>query len=313
MRKRLPPLNALKAFEAAARQCSFKHAASELFVSHSAVSHQIKQLEHYLGVELFLRVSRGVELTRAGRTYYPIVRDAFDRIAEGTELILEPESPGILTVQVYSTFAIRWLIPRLSDFQSRHPNVRVRLHTSQSDVNFEHEDVDLCVMIGRRLHTDLHYDYLFSSRIFPVCSPSLLSCGKPLQELTDLARHTIIQVYPSENDWRVWLEENGVQGIDLDSGLQFDSYDLALNTAAQGLGVALGIEPFVNRDLDAGSLVEPFPERRVYTRGNWYLACRAEKSDMEKVNIFRHWLLEQVEKDPAMVKKRIPSGMAVSR
>ena len=116
MRKRLPPLNALRTFEAAARNGSFKHAAEELCVSHSAVSHQIKQLEEHLGVELFVRKARSVELSKPGRDYYPVLRGAFDRIAEGTERIFKPDVPGILTVQGYSTFAIRWLIPRLSGF-----------------------------------------------------------------------------------------------------------------------------------------------------------------------------------------------------
>lgn len=303
MRRHLPPLNALKAFEAAARHGSFKHAADELFVSHSAVSHQIKQLELYLGVELFLRVSRGVKLSGPGQAYYPVVRDALERIAEGTEAILKPESSSILTIQVYSTFAIRWLIPRLPDFQARHPKVLVRLHTSQSDVNFEHEDVDLCVMIGRRNNDDLRYDYLFSSRVFPVCSPSLLNGDMPLDTPSDLAQHTIIQVYPSPKDWRAWLEENRVEGVDPDSGLQFDSYDLAFATATRGMGVALGIEPFVNRELEAGSLVEVFEGKRVYTRGNWFLVCRAERADMEKVGVFREWLMKQVLDDPSMLRQ----------
>jgi len=259
MRKRLPPLNALRTFEAAARHLSFKGAGDELCVSHSAVSHQIKKLEQYLRVELFVRVAKGVELSGADRDYYPTIRAAFDRISDGTELILSLKSPGIVTVQVYSTFAIRWLIPRMPEFQARFPNVMIRLHTSQPDVNFEYEDVDLCVMIGTPSHADLHYDYLFSSRIFPVCSPSLLNGSIRFEEPQDLAGHAIIQVYPSEQDWWVWLEESRVHDVNPNSGLQFDSYDLALNAAAQGLGVALGMEPFVNRDLESGLLVEPFP------------------------------------------------------
>jgi LysR family glycine cleavage system transcriptional activator len=304
MRKKLPPLNSLRAFEAAARHVSFKKAADELCVSHSAISHQIKQLERHLGVELFLRVSRGVELSDPGRIYYPIIREAFDRISEGTRLILAPDAPDKLTVQVYSTFASRWLIPRLPDFQNTHPNVRVRLHASQSDVKFEHEDVDLCVMIGTRALADLHYDYLFSCRVFPVCSPSLLNGSVKLDEPADLVGHTIIQVYPSEQDWWVWLEENQVAEVNPNSGLEFDSYDLAWNTAVRGLGVALGMEPFVNRDLNAGSLVEPFPDRRVFTRGDWFLVCRTEKSDNVNINVFRDWLIGEIRKDPEMPQSR---------
>jgi len=200
-----------------------------LCVSHSAVSHQIKKLEEYLGVDLFVRVARGVELSRTGRDYYPTIRAAFDRISDGTELILSLKAPGIVTVQVYSTFAIRWLIPRMPEFQARFPKVMVRLHTSQSDVNFEHEDVDLCVMIGAPSHTDLHYDYLFSSQIFPICSPTLLNGSIRLEEPQDLAKHTFIQVYPSEQDWWVWLEENHIHDVNPNAGLRFDSYELAWN------------------------------------------------------------------------------------
>jgi LysR family glycine cleavage system transcriptional activator len=305
MPKRLPPLNALRTFEAAARHLSFKSAGDELCVSHSAISHQIKKLERHLGVELFVRVAKGVELSKAGRDYYPIIRSAFERISFGTDLILSLKAPGIVTVQVYSTFAIRWLIPRMPAFQALHPSVMVRLHTSQSDVRFEHEDVDFCVMIGAPSQADLHYDYLFSSRIFPVCSPDL-SATVTLETPQDLARHNIIQVYPSEQDWWVWLEANHVHDVNPNSGLRVDSYDLALNAAGQGLGVALGIEPFVNRDLESGLLIEPFPGRRTFTLGDWYLACPGDKADNPEMCLFRDWLIEEVRRDGAMARSRHP-------
>ena len=300
MRKRLPPLNALRTFEAAARHGSFKHAADELCVSHSAVSHQIKQLERHLGVELFIRKARSVELSKRGRAYYPVLRGAFDRIAEGTERIFTPDLPGILTVQSYSTFAIRWLIPRLPSFRERHPEICVRLHTSQWDVDFEHEDVDVCILIGDESRAGLRYEFLFSSSIFPVCSPSLLVDGKPFKSPRELAKQTILQVYPSEKDWWTWLRKNGVDNVDPDTGLQFDSYDMALNTAMQGHGIALGMEPFVTRDLEAGLLVEPLPGRRVRTRGDWNLVCRKEKFNSEKLVKFREWILREIEKDETM-------------
>ena len=201
MRKKIPPLTALRSFEAAARHCSFRDAAEELCVSHSAISHQIKQLESHLGVELFTRKSRAVELTKLGRLYYPILREAFDRIAEGTELVTAPHSASILTVQMYSTFAIRWLIPRLPGFNKAHPEIQVRLNTSQADVDFQQDDVDLCVMIGEPSSAALHYDHLFDSLMFPVGSPALLSGDPPLGSPGDLGSATILQVYPSRKDW----------------------------------------------------------------------------------------------------------------
>lgn len=298
MRKKIPPLTALRSFEAAARYSSFRDAADELCVSHSAISHQIKQLESYLGVELFIRKSRAVELTSQGRAYYPVLREAFDRIAESTELLMAPQSPGILTIQLYSTFAIRWLIPRLSKFNNAHPDIQVRLSTSQADVDFQHTDVDLCVMIGSPSSANLHYDHLFDTLMFPVGSPTLLSSDKPLASPADLARHTILQVYPSRKDWYVWLEGAGIKGVDPESGLQFDSYELALSTAGQGLGIALAMQPYLSRDLKSGLLVELFPGLRVKADGGWYLVCRRERAYMKKVVAFREWILTEVAADP---------------
>jgi LysR family glycine cleavage system transcriptional activator len=304
MPRRLPSLNALRTFEAAARNGSFKAAAGELAVSQSAISHQIKLLEAELGVELFVRKPQGTELSRHGRAYYPILRDAFERIAAGTELITRPSVRTALTLQVYSTFAIRWLIPRLPAFQRLHPEVNVRLHTSQSDVNFEYEDVDACVMIGHRTGAGLRYDYLFSSRVFPVCNPALAAEYGLRDGPERLRGAPLLQVYPSREDWWTWLNAHGVEGVNPDSGQQFDSYELAMNAAVQGIGVALGMEPFVVRDLQSGTLVEPFHDRRVYTPGDWYFVCREARAQRPDIVAFRQWLLEQAAADPAMPPPR---------
>ena len=302
MRKKMPPLTALRSFEAAARHSSFRDAAEELCVSHSAISHQIKLLESHLDVELFTRKARAVELTKLGKSYYPVIRDAFDKIADGTALLLSPQSSSVLTVQLYSTFAIRWLIPRLNRFNAAYPDIQVRLNTSQADVDFEHDDVDLCVMIGTRSSLDLHYDYLFSSELFPVASPSFIEEKGGFSSVSDLEGQPILQVYPSEKDWYVWLKGVGVNGVDPQSGLQFDSYDHALSTAMQGLGVALGMQPYMERDLKSGLLVELFPDKRVQATGEWFLVCRQERAESKKVQAFRSWLLEEVNNDDALTK-----------
>lgn len=304
MRRVLPPLNALRSFEAAARHGSFKAAAEELCVSHSAISHQVKLLEQYLGLELFSRHSRAVELTRAGRAYYPVLRETFDRLADSTALLLTPKRQDVLTIQLYSTFAIRWLIPRLPDFQSKHPQINVRLNTSQRDVDFEHEDVDACVMIGTPVNDDLQYTYLFGSELLPVCSPALLNSGNPLRTVADLAHHTLLQVYPSRRDWGLWLEAQGGAQVDPDTGLQFDSYDHALSTAAQGLGVALGMQPYLAKDLRSGLLVEAFPGKRTRNDRDWYYVCRRERGKQPKISAFRDWLLAKVAEDPDIVDVR---------
>ena len=304
MYRTLPSLNALRTFEAAARHGSFKAAAAELCVSQSAVSHQIKLLEAELGIGLFVRKPQGIELSRQGRAYFPILRDAFERIAAGTDLLRGAAAQPRLTLQVYSTFAIRWLIPRLPAFQRNHPDVNIRLHTSQSDVNFEYEDVDACVMIGNRTTAGLRYDYLFSSRVFPVCSPATLAEYRLRDEPARLREAPLLQVYPSRVDWWTWLDANGVEGVDPEGGQQFDSYGLAMNAAAQSIGVALGMEPFVVRDLQSEALVEPFAGKRTYTAGDWYFVCREDKTTRTDITAFREWIVQQSADDPDMPPPR---------
>lgn len=294
MRRRLPPLNSLKAFEAAARHTSFRGAAEELCVSHSAISHQIKQLEQFLKIELFSRSAHSVKLTEAGEHYYPFLRDAFDRLVEGTELLLAPHNPHILTIRVYNTFAIRWLIPRLASFQSQNPEIQVRLNTSLKDVDFSHEDIDVSIRTGCLKELDLHYDLLFSTEIFPVCSPSLITKTPGLKHPSDLKNHTILQISSCELDWKLWCDTNQIEGIDTSGGLVFDTYDHALSTAVEGLGVALAMRFFVCRDLKTGLLAEPFPGLRVEYPDSWYLVCKKDRSNTTKVEAFRGWLLEQV-------------------
>lgn len=300
-KRKLPPLNALRAFEAAARHGSFKLAAEELSVSQSAISHQVRSLEEYLGVHLFVRQIRAVELNRKGAMYYPVLRDALDRISDATELVVSDRLSTTLTVQVYSTFTIRWLLPRLAEFQRAHPNLQVRLHTSQDDVNFDQDDIDLAIMIGVASNSQLHYTHLFDSELFPVCSPQYLERHGKFEDPADIRDHPILQVYPSAGDWHVWLES---QGIDADvvpeSGLQFESYDVALSSAAQGMGIGIGQQPYVAHDLSVGSLVELFPDKRVKNPNAWYLVGRHEKAEMPKIQAFRNWLLGEVAYDRSL-------------
>lgn len=297
MRTKMPPLNALRSFEAAARHCSFKNAAEELGVSHSAISHQVKLLEEYLGVELFTRKSRAVELTRTGQAYYPVLREAFDDILEATERILAPHSPSIITVQLYSTLAVRWLIPRLPGFSEAHPDIQVRLNTSQTDVDFDHDDVDACIRIGRSPAEGLNHRYLFSSELFPVASPALAAGDHPIRTPGDLEQKSLLQVYPSSNDWGIWLDAHGLGHVNPDAGLQFDSYDHALAMAVQGLGVALAMKPYVQRDLDAGTLVELFPGERTPHVDDWYFVCRKGREKTAKIAAFSEWLAALIAQD----------------
>lgn len=300
----MPSLNALRAFEAAARLGSFKAAAEELSVSQSAISHQVKALETALGVRLFVRKVRHVELTSNGATYFPVLRDAFSRIADATRVIADLHTEAILTVQVYSTFTIRWLIPRIPSFEKANPQLQLRLNTAQSDVDFRSSDVDACVMIGNPDRQELHFDHLFACELFPLCSPGFLQANGPFDSPNDLGGATLLQVYPSASDWPVWLHENKVGGVDLQDGPQFDSYDLALSGAVQGLGVALGQQPYVDRDLDSGMLVEMFPGTRVRNPGDWYLVCRKESADQSKIRRFRNWIQSEIAADESLAHLR---------
>lgn len=300
----IPPLNALRAFEAAARTGSFKQAALELHVSQSAVSHQIKHLEKFLGVKLFDRATRAVALTEAGRSYLPFLQQAFDSISDGTRLLTRVTREDILTVRMYSTFAVRWLVSRLHRFQDRHPDLQVRFITSQLDTTFPDQDIDLAVMIGRPTLGRVHYEYLFSPTMFPVCSPQLSTAHKRLKRPNDLARFTILQVYPSAGDWAAWLKATGTQGVDPDAGLRFDSYDHALRMAARGMGVALAMQPYVSEDLAAGLLIAPLPRHTVRAPGDWHLVYMAEHKKLRKITAFQAWLLEEIGADESLAGLR---------
>ena len=299
-RRKLPPLNALRAFEAAARQLSFKLAAEELNVSQSAISHQIKSLEEVLSTTLFIRKTRAIELTRKGRLLYPILRNAFDSMAEGTQMLVEDASVSVLNLHVYSTFTLRWLLPRLPRFQESHPNIQIRLNTSQSDVNFSQENIDAAIMVGQPVDSSLHYHFLFDCELFPVCSPNFLQKNGPLETPEQLASQPILQVYPSAGDWRVWLEGNEITGVSPDSGLQLESYDVALSSAVQGIGIALGQQPYIGDELENGTLIEIFPQLRIANPNHWYLVCRNEKRHTEKIIALRDWLSQEIALDKTL-------------
>jgi LysR family glycine cleavage system transcriptional activator len=298
-------LNALKSFEAAARLGSFRDASEELNVSQSAVSHQIKNLERSLGLALFIRTARSVELTAAGKAYFPVVKDAFDRIHEGTRMLLSPHDKNILTIQIYSTFTVRWLMSRLQKFQDQYPDIQVRVNTAQMNVDFSQQGIDLGIIIGQRRHDDIHYEYMFSPRLMVVCSPKYLEkCtkdGPSLSAPADLSAHPILQVYPSEKDWQIWLGENNVKNVDPDTGLRFDSYDHALKMAARGQGIALAMQPYVTEDFELGKLVDIFPDNHVRTIGHWYLVYPKERHSVEKIQTFRNWLQNEIRADPEIM------------
>lgn len=301
MTRRLPPLNALRAFEAAARHLSFTKAADELFVTQAAVSHQIKSLEETLGVRLFRRYNRRLELTRAGQDYLPPLRDAFDMMAVATRRLRPDTDSGQLKVSTLQSFATKWLIPRLARFQERHPDIDPMISTSQRLVDLEEEEVDVAIRVGRGNYPDLHAVPLMDDLAFPVCSPRLLDGPKPLRQPADLSHHVLLHDFSVSRDgdgpnWRNWLERAQVTGVDAEKGPSYNDTAMALQAATAGQGIALARRSLVGDDLKAGILVCPFgPE--VPTRFSWYFVCAPSNAENPKVRAFLRWLQDEIARD----------------
>ena len=293
-RRDLPPLRALTAFEAAARLGSFRMAAGELGITRSAISHQIKLLEQRLEVQLFRRDAKRAELTPAGQSYYPSMRDAFDQIEAQTRALRPANTDMELTIQVYVTVALKWLIPRLHDFERRYPDVKVRLSTSYFDWDFNERDVDVGIVLARNKLPNHYYRPLFKSYLVPVCSPKM-----KLEKLADLKTSRLIDVYTAEEDWQLWLEAAGVKGIKPANRLSVDSYILAQEAAIEGRGVAMTIGPYAAEEIKLGRLVQPFA-LRVPHRHGWYFASASANKSKNKVRRFEEWLVKQVAADPAL-------------
>jgi LysR family glycine cleavage system transcriptional activator len=292
-------LRALTAFEAAARLGSFRLAADELGITRSAVSHQIRTLEENLGIELFRRDARRAALSQQGQVYYPAVRDAFDQIEAQTQLLRPQRGDNELTLQVYVTVALKWLIPRLHDFERRYPDMKVKLSTAYFDWDFDEGHVDAAFILARNRSPNHYYRTLFASRLTPVCSPKLLQGDAPLTTPADLRHHKLLYVYTAEEDWRIWLEAAGVRGIELSDRLAFDSYILAQEAAVEGRGVAMTIGPFAREEIASGRLVQPFALKAPH-RHSWVFACASADRLKPKIRRFETWLADQVAADPAL-------------
>ena len=261
MRRRLPSLNALRAFEAAARHESFTKAAEDLNVTQGAVSHQVKALEAEFGLKLFLRESKSLILTDPGRAYLEVVRDAFDRLAAGTEHLLQRENAGVLTVSMSPNFAAKWLIHRLGGFVAAHPGIELRVSASMQHIDFAREDVDLAIRHGEGDWPGLHVTRLCTEALFPVCSPRLMQGRKALRKPEDLHRVTLLHSR-ERNDWGAWLKVAKVENLDTSRGMVFNQMSMAIDAAADGQGVALARTALATWDLRAGRLVRPRTRRR---------------------------------------------------
>lgn len=290
----LPNLNGLRAFESAARHLSFTRAAAELNVTQTAISHTIRRLEEQLGVPLFIRRNRALMLTREGEGFLPAVRGAFEDLRQATARLRRPEREGVLAVSTTASLAAKWLVPRVAAFQDAHPGIEVRISTSAHLVDFQREAIDLAVRYGRGLWPGLRADWLMAEDIFPVCSPALQAGPPPLCCPEDLAHHTLLHTTTSREDWQLWLTAAG-QPVALARrrGLNFDQGFMAIQAAMDGLGVALGRSPLVERDVREGRLVVPF-EVKLPADAGYYVVAPEATAETPAIAVFRQWLLDSV-------------------
>ena len=299
MTARLPSLNGLRAFEAAARHLSFTRAASELNVTQTAISHQIRRLEEELGIRLFIRKNRALALTTKARDYLPGVRAAFNDLRLATDQLLRKGEDNVLTVSTLASLAVKWLLPRLSTFQKAHPKIDVRITTSTSLVEFRSGDVDAAIRYGRGHWQGLRADWLMADELFPVCSPALLTSRRPLRTPEDLRDHVLLHTGASDSDdWRLWLTAAGLPTeISKQPGITFDLSLMTVQAAVDGIGVAMGRTSYVQDDIAKGRLVVPFNITLPADAG-FYLVSPEGSADPPKLKAFRDWLLATVKTKP---------------
>ncbi len=297
MARKLPPLKAVNTFEVAARHLSFTEAAKELFVTQAAVSHQIKALEAFLGVRLFRRAHRKLLLTEAGQEYLQAVRPMLDGIGEATERLLQRKASGALTVSMTPSFAIAWLVPRLSDFSALHPEIDVRIKAVDREQGILDEDTDVGFFYGRGRWSGMKSLKLHSEYRIPVCSPALLERGIRLEKPDDL-QHVNLLHDGNRKDWKSWLRSAGARRISAEQGPVFSHSTMALQAAVLGQGVALGHTTLAKPDLDAGRLICPF-KTALLSRDAYYLVYPENQGQDGRIKAFRDWVSERVRAETA--------------
>jgi LysR family transcriptional regulator, glycine cleavage system transcriptional activator len=294
MPRRLPPLNALKAFEAAARNESFTRAADELCVTQGAVSQQVKALEVSLGITLFGRERQRLVITPAGREYLAVIRDALDRIAMGTERLVQGRGSGVLTVSTSPDFAAKWLVNRLGRFAESHPEIDLRVSATMHQVDFVREDVDLAVRHGDGKWPGLDVVRLCSERLFPVCSPKLLSGRQRITAACDLLKFPLLRLDDS-TAWTRWFEAAGVANP-VTRGPTLNRASMLIDAAVDGQGIALARTALAASDLLNGRLVRPI-DVALRMASTYWIVCPKASADAPKVATFRKWLLAEAAED----------------
>lgn len=289
----MPPLNALRAFEAAARHLNFSRAADELSVTPGAVSQQIQNLEDYVGAALFKRTPRGLLLTDSAQIALPALREAFDRLSEAASLLTAAVDGRRLTLTAPPSFAAKWLMPRLGRFEAAHPQVEVWLSAAMDVVDFASSDVDLAIRYGAGAYPGLEVSRLMREAVLPVMSPAL-AAENPIESVADLERHVLLHdgspvADESCPDWAMWLAARGVRGFDASRGPRFNQSSLVIEAAAAGRGVALAKRALAQDDLDAGRLVAPLTISTSVDFA-YYVVFPKTKGRLPQVKSFVTWL-----------------------
>ena len=309
MARKLPPLNALRAFEASARHLSFSRAADELGVTPAAISHQVRLLEDVLRVPLFRRVNRSVLLTDAGRSCLPLLSEGFDFLARAVAAAQADQDSGLLTVSIAPSFASKWLVPRIERFSNAHPEIDVRISASMTLVDFRSDKVDVAIRFGKGDYPGLRVDKLFAESISPMCSPTLMHGDRPLGVPTDLRHHTLIHddsayLFGPTPDWRMWLAAAGADSVDSSRGSRFSFADHALQAAIDGTGVVLGRNSLAAADIAAGRLIRPFDLSLSIAFG-YYLVRPDVAVEPPKVAAFCEWVLAEAHRDETTNERNV--------
>ncbi len=298
---RLPPLNALRAFEAAARRLSFTKAAEELNVTPGAISQQIRQLEDFAGTPLFKRTGRSVLLTDAAQACLPLVREAFDQIGEAGRIMRAPARRGRVMVSSAPSFAAKWLAPKLEGFHQAHPGIEAWVSADMALTDFNTADADIAIRYGTGNYEGLKAEKLLDETVLPVCSPQLLEGADAIRKPEDLARHTLIHDESPENDpscpdWSSWLAARGVKGVDGGRGPRFNQAVLVIEAATAGRGVALAKRAIAQADLDAGRLVAPFADGSTEIDFAYWIVWPKGRHLSPDVRAFIGWVREEAQR-----------------
>ncbi len=299
---RLPPLNALRAFEAAARRLSFTKAAEELNVTPGAISQQIRHLEEFAGAPLFRRTGRQVLLTDAGQAALPLLTAAFEQMTEAVHLMRVPARRNRLMVSCAPSFAAKWLTHRLDGFQLHLPDAEVWVSADLQLVDFSGPDVDLAIRYGPGGYEGLKYEKLLSETVLPVCSPDLLEGENPIRHPSDLGEHVLLHDQSPENDpscpdWTSWLAARNIKKVDATRGLRFNQAALVVEAAAAGRGVALAKHAIAAADLAAGRLVAPFADGSEDLDFAYWVVWPRGRTQTSVARSFIKWVKQEAESD----------------